>query len=64
MPSKLQELLDEFRSVLGSRLLDVILPPTVFLLVNGLWGLTAAMAAALALAVVLGWVELAVFCWP
>jgi hypothetical protein len=57
MPSKLQELLDEFRSVLGSRLLDVILPPTIFLLVNGLWGLTAAMAAALALAVVLGFVR-------
>jgi len=54
MPSKLQELLDEFRSVLGSRLLDIILPPTVFLLVNGLWGLTAAMAAALTLALVLG----------
>ena len=54
MPSKLRELLDEFRSVLGSRLLDIILPPTVFLLVNGLWGLTAAMSAALALALVLG----------
>jgi len=54
MPSKLSELLDEFRSVLGSRLLDVILPPIVFLLVNGLWGLTAAMAASLVLAVVLG----------
>ena len=54
MPSKLRELLDEFRSVLGSRLLDVILPPTIFLLVNGLWGLAAAMAAALVLSLVLG----------
>jgi hypothetical protein len=54
MPSKLNELRDEFRTVLGSRLLDIILPPTVFLLVNGLWGLNAAMVAALALALVLG----------
>lgn len=54
MLSKFRELLDEFRYVLGSRLLDVILPPTVFLLINGLWGLTAAMAASLVLAVVLG----------
>lgn len=54
MPSKLRELLEEFRSVLGSRLLDVILPPTVFLVINGLWGLTAAMSAALVLAFVLG----------
>lgn len=54
MPGKFGEVLDEFRSVLGNRLLDIILPPTLFLLVNGLWGLTAAMAASLALAVVLG----------
>ena len=54
MPSKIRELLEEFRNVLGSRLVDVILPPTVFLLVNGFWGLTAAMVSALALALVLG----------
>ncbi|MFH2039705.1 MAG: DUF3159 domain-containing protein [Chloroflexota bacterium] len=57
MPSKLRELLDEFRSVLGNRLLDVILPPTIFLLVNGLWGLTAAIAAALALSLMLGFLR-------
>lgn len=54
MPSKLQELLDEFRNVLGNRMLDIILPPTLFLLVNGLWGLTAAMVASLVLALLLG----------
>lgn len=54
MPSKIHELLDEIRTVLGSRLLDLLLPPTFFLLVNGLWGQTPAMAAALALALVLG----------
>jgi len=54
MPSKLRELLDEFRSVLGSRLLDVILPPVVFLMVNGVWGLTAAMTSALLLALFMG----------
>jgi len=57
MPSKLSELLDEFRSVLGNRLLDVILPPTLFLLVNGLWGLTAAIAAALVLSLMLGFLR-------
>lgn len=54
MQSKAQELLSEFRTVLGGRTLDIALPPLVFLLANALWGLTAAMFAALGLAVLLG----------
>lgn len=51
---KLYELLEEFRAVLGARLLDLLLPPAVFLITNSLWGLNAAMASALALALALG----------
>lgn len=54
MHSKLRELQDEFRSVLGSRLPDVIFPPLVFLLANALWGLNAAMGVALGLAAIIG----------
>ena len=54
MHSKLRELQDEFRSVLGSRLLDIIFPPLVFLLANSLWGLNAAMGVALGLAAIIG----------
>jgi len=52
--ARLRELADEFRTVLGARLLDIIVPPVIFLLVNGVWGLTAAMVSALALALLLG----------
>lgn len=54
MHSKLRELQDEFRSVLGSRLPDIIFPPLVFLLANALWGLNAAMGVALGLAAIIG----------
>jgi len=54
MHSKLRELQDEFRSVLGSRLPDVIFPPLVFLLANALWGLNAAMGVALGLSAIIG----------
>jgi hypothetical protein len=48
MPSKIRELLDEFRSVTnGVGLLDTILPPVLFLLLNGLAGFQAAMYGAL-----------------
>lgn len=49
-----RELLDELRAVLGGRLLDLALPPLVFLLANAVWGLPAAMGASLVLAVLLG----------
>jgi hypothetical protein len=54
MPSKLAELRDEFRTVLGARLLDAILPPLLFLIANAIWGLMIAMWTALGLSVLLG----------
>ena len=52
--AKARELLDEFRAVLGHvGLLDTILPPILFLLLNSLAGFTAAMVAALILAALL-----------
>lgn len=50
---KSHELLDEFRTVFAGRnsFLDAILPPILFLLVNGLAGFQAAMWSALALSV-------------
>ena len=54
MPEKVRELLEEFRSVMGKvGLLDTILPPIIFLLLNGLAGFTAAMIGALGLSVVI-----------
>jgi hypothetical protein len=53
--SKARELLDELRTVFAGRspVLDAILPPILFLLVNGLAGFQAAMWSALALSVVI-----------
>ena len=53
--SKSRELLDELRTVFAGRspVLDAILPPILFLLVNGLAGFQAAMWSALALSVVI-----------
>ncbi|MBN1450187.1 MAG: DUF3159 domain-containing protein [Anaerolineales bacterium] len=46
--NKWRELLDEFRLVLGKgNLLDTIIPPVIFLLVNGMFGFQAAMWASL-----------------
>jgi len=50
MPDKARELLEEFRAVMGRvGLLDTILPPIIFLLLNRLAGFTAAMFGALGL---------------
>lgn len=55
MPAKASELLEEFRTVFAGRnsFLDAILPPLLFLLVNGLAGFQAAMGSALALALII-----------
>ena len=54
MPDKARELLEEFRSVTGKvGLLDTVLPPILFLLLNGLAGFTAAMIGALGLSIVI-----------
>jgi hypothetical protein len=50
MPDKAHELLEEFRTVMGKvGLLDTVLPPVLFLMLNGLAGFRAAMIGALAL---------------
>jgi hypothetical protein len=52
--NKARELLEEFRAVAGKvGLLDTILPPIIFLLLNGLAGFTAAMFGALGLSVLI-----------
>jgi len=53
--SKSRELLDELRTVFAGQnsFLDAILPPILFLLVNGLAGFQAAMWSALALSIVI-----------
>ncbi len=58
--SKSRELLDELRTVFAGRnsFLDAILPPILFLLVNGLAGFQAAMWSALALSVVIAAVRI------
>ena len=51
---KLRELLQEFRLVLGNgSLLDAIIPPVIFLLINGVFGFQAAMWASLGPAVLI-----------
>jgi hypothetical protein len=54
MPSKARELLEELRSVTnGVGLMDTILPPVLFLLLNGLAGFQAAMYGALGTALLI-----------
>ena len=54
MPDKVRELVEEFRAVTGKvGLLDTVLPPILFLLLNGLADLTAAMIGALGLSIVI-----------
>ena len=54
MPDKARELVEEFRAVTGKvGLLDTVLPPILFLLLNGLADLTAAMTGALGLSIVI-----------
>jgi len=56
---KWRELLNEFRLVLGNgSLLDAILPPVIFLIINSIFGFQAAMWTALGLAVVIAGLRL------
>jgi hypothetical protein len=52
---KWHELLDELRTVFAGRnsFLDAVLPPIIFLLVNGLAGFQAAMGSALAVSILI-----------
>ncbi len=54
MRAKFTELWDEFRAVLGARLVDALLPLLLFLIANARWGLQVAMWAALASSILLG----------
>lgn len=57
--SKLRELLEEFRLVLGKgSLLDAIFPPVIFLIVNSIFGFQAAMWASLGPAVLIAGLRL------
>ena len=58
---KWRELLDELRTVFAGRnsFIDAILPPILFLLINGLAGFQAAMWSALALSMVIAAVRIA-----
>ena len=54
MSSKARELLDELRTVVGNvGLLDMILPPVLFLMLNGLAGFNVAMLGALGTALLI-----------
>lgn len=50
---KANEIREELKSVLGGRTIDALLPPLVFVIVNGLFTLEIALGAALGLALVL-----------
>lgn len=52
--SRLNELLDEFKTVFGgnNRITDVVMPPVLFLVANRLWGLQGAIWISLAVAVI------------
>lgn len=59
LPTKARELLEELRAVLGKGgLLDTVLPPALFLVVNGVAGFNAAMIAALGAAAIIALLRL------
>lgn len=58
MKINFQEIWEELKSVLSGTTIDALLPPILFAIVNGLFGLEAAVISALGLAVVLGIVRL------
>ncbi len=59
MPERARELLDELRTVLGGvGLLDTILPPLLFVLLNGTAGFNAAMLGALGTALLIALLRL------
>ena len=54
MNPKSNKILEELRSVVSGKTFDALLPPLVFVVANGLFGLDAAVLGALTLACVLG----------
>jgi len=58
LKNKLREIWEELKSVLSGSTIDTLLPPLVFVVVNGILGLEIAAITALGLAVILGGVRL------
>ncbi len=58
MKINFREIWEELKSVLSGSTIDALLPPILFVIVNGLFGLEAAVFSALGLAVALGVVRL------
>lgn len=54
MAGKGKEILDELRLVITGKTLDALLPPLVFAISNGFWGLNPAVLVALSLSLALG----------
>lgn len=58
MSTKGKEILEELKSVISGKTLDAILPPLVFVIVNGVFSLEVAVASAIVLSSLLGLVRL------
>lgn len=58
MESKKNEIIEELKSVVTGKTFDALLPPLLFVIINGVFGLDIAVIAALALAIVLGVIRL------
>ncbi|MBG0765627.1 MAG: DUF3159 domain-containing protein, partial [Tissierellales bacterium] len=52
--NKLREIIDELKTVLSGSTIDALLPPLVFLIINNIFGITAAVVSALILSLALG----------
>lgn len=59
MKTKGKEIIEELKSVVTGKTLDALLPPLLFVVVNGVFGLDIAVIAALGLALMLGVIRLA-----
>ena len=59
MGTKGKEILEELKSVVSGKTFDALLPPLVFVIINGIFGLDIAVISALGLAIVLGITRLA-----
>ncbi|HAE41410.1 MAG TPA: hypothetical protein DCG34_00635 [Clostridiales bacterium] len=58
MSAKGKEILEELKSVISGKTLDAILPPLIFVIVNGVFRLEMAVASAIVLSSLLGLVRL------
>lgn len=54
MSGKSREILDELKSVLSGKTVDALIPPLIYVVVNGLFGLETASVVALLTALGLG----------